>query len=108
MSLPLEDLAAAGRAIVGYDLTPPTMTRRVRPPAHLMSRLLQLHEAAGRLAATVPDLLMSDAVSKVIAQELTAVFVKCMTADAGSDERRYRGGSGMQTMRRFEELLEAN
>ena len=55
MSLSPEDLAVAGRALVGHDLAAPAATQLIRPPPHLMSRLLHLHEAAGRLAATVPE-----------------------------------------------------
>src|SRR5215208_1913827 len=40
MSLTLEYLAAAGQAIVGRELTAPRATQIIRPPPHLMSRLL--------------------------------------------------------------------
>ena len=57
MSLDLEDLAAAGRAITGRDLTAPKVSELIRPPAPLMDRLLRLHAAAGDLAAIAPDIL---------------------------------------------------
>ena len=57
MSLTPEDLAAASEAIIGRPLTPPSFPRWTSPPAPVMSRLLQLHEAAGHLAKTAPDIL---------------------------------------------------
>ena len=50
MSLTPEDLAAAGEAIIGRPLTPPSFPRWTSPPAPAVSHLLQLHEAAGHLA----------------------------------------------------------
>jgi hypothetical protein len=57
MALLHEDLAAAGEALIGRELTAPSFTHRIRPPALLMSRLSNLHEAAGHLAETAPDIL---------------------------------------------------
>jgi hypothetical protein len=54
MSLPIEDLAAAGQVIAGRDLAAPKVTALIRPPPGLMSRLSQLHAAAGHLAAMAP------------------------------------------------------
>jgi hypothetical protein len=54
MSLPHEDLAAAGEALIDRELTAPSFTHRIRPPAPLLSRLSNLHEAAGHLAKTAP------------------------------------------------------
>jgi hypothetical protein len=64
MSLRVEDLASAGRAMVDRDLAVPALTRLIRPPPPLMSRLLTLHETAARLAATVPDILAQPEVCK--------------------------------------------
>ena len=54
MSLTPDDLAAAGRALVDCELTASAVPRLIQPPPHLMTRLLNLHEAASRLAATAP------------------------------------------------------
>src|SRR5215472_12134382 len=57
ISLTLEDLVAAGQALIGRELTAPPFTHRIRPPSPLLSRMRKLHEAASRLAKTAPDIL---------------------------------------------------
>lgn len=39
MSLPHQDVAAAGEALIGRELTAPSFTLRIRPPPPLLSRL---------------------------------------------------------------------
>jgi AraC-like DNA-binding protein len=105
MSLPLEDLAAAGRAIAGRDLTPPKVSTLIHPPPGLMSRLVQLHEAAAHLAATAPDVLAHPEVAKAIEQELIHVMVRCLTESRSEGSLwHYR----VPVMRRFEQMIEAN
>jgi AraC-like DNA-binding protein len=106
MSLDLEDLAAAGRAITGRDLTAPKVSELIRPPAPLMDRLLRLHAAAGDLAAIAPDILEHPEVAKAIEQELTRAMVRCLTDE--SSERTYSCQERVPIMRRFERMLEAN
>jgi AraC-like DNA-binding protein len=79
MSLVPDDLTTLGRAIAGYDLTAPTETRLVCPSEHLMTRLLRLHEAAGHLAATVPEVLAHAEVARAIEQELVRTMICCLT-----------------------------
>jgi len=50
MSLMREDLAAAGKIITGRKLVSPSFAGIVAPPATALSRLRNLHEAAGHLA----------------------------------------------------------
>jgi AraC-like DNA-binding protein len=107
MSLTPEELAAAAHTIAGYDLAAPTVTRLIRPPPHLMSRLLHLHEIVGRLAATVPDVLAHPEVARAMEQELVRVMVRCLTdgVAVGPDAfRRQR----MPVLRRLERFLEEN
>ena len=107
MSLPPDNLAAAGRAIAGYDLNPPTENRRVRPPPELMARLLSLHKAAGQLAATVPDILAHPEVARALEQELARMMVRCLTEGITPEpdhHRHYR----VPVMRRFEQVLKEN
>ncbi len=107
MSLPSEDLAAAGRAITGRGLTAPPANRLVQPPPHLMLRLMRLHEAAAHLAATVPDILAHPEVAWAIEQELVRAIVACLT-----DGAAVRGPAPpdwrVPVMQRFERVLEAN
>ncbi len=107
MSLSPEDLTAAGRDLAGQDLAAPATTRLIRPPSHLMSRLLHLHEAAERLAATVPDILAHPEVARAMEQELVRVMVACLTHGlvVGTSEVRQQR---LPVMRWFERVLEAN
>lgn len=104
MSLTHEDLAAAGRAIVGYDLTAPTATHRIRPSPHLLSRLQHLHAAAGHLAATVPDILTHPEVARAIEQKLVGAMVRCLTEGQVIRDKAPRHRR-LPVMRRFEEIL---
>ena len=106
MSLTPDDLAAAGRDVAGYDLTAPAETQVIRPPDHLMSRLLRLHEAAGNLAATAPYILAHPEVARAIEQELVRTMIGCLTdretvCAVPSHERA-------SVMRRFEQVLDEN
>jgi AraC-like DNA-binding protein len=107
MSLSPEDLAAAGRALVGHDLTAPLVTHLIRPQPYLMSRLRTLHAAAGDLAAKVPDILAHPEVARAIEQQLVRAMIACLTdmATAKSSRPSLRR---LAVMRHFERVLEAN
>src|SRR6266513_4441194 len=75
MSLKPEDLAAASEAIIGRPLTPPSFPRWTSPPASVVSRLLQLHEAAGHLAKTAPDILAKPEVARAIEAALVEAMI---------------------------------
>ena len=107
MSLTPEDLAAAGEAIIGRELIAPSDTHCISPPSQLISRLSSLHEAAGHLAKTVPDILAQPEVARALEQGLVHAMVLCMSGgeidDAGSAHYRHAA-----VMRRLERLLESN
>jgi AraC-like DNA-binding protein len=107
MSLPHADLAAAGRTLIGRELAAPPFTHCIRPPAPLLSRLLNLHEAAGNLAKTVPDILAKPEVARAIEQGLVHAMVSCVggaiAAETRNAHRRHAA-----VMRRLEGVLEAN
>ena len=107
MSLTSSDLAVAGRALVDYELTASAVMQVIRPPPHLMSRLLNLHEAAGQLAATIPDNLAHPEVCRAMEHELVHVMVRCLTEGltVGGDTPRPQR---QLVMRRFEQFLEEN
>jgi len=105
MSLSPEDLATAGRALIGRDLSAPAVTHLIRPRPDVMSRLLQLHEAAGHLAATAPDILAHPEVAKAIEQELIRAMVACLTEPTAADKHRSRP-KRLSVLRRFEQMLE--
>jgi AraC-like DNA-binding protein len=107
LSLTREDLAAAGHALVGRDLSVPSMTHRLRPALPLMSRLLNLHEAVGHLAGAAPHILAQPEPARALEQALVHVMIMCLTdgapAEIGSGARRHT-----TILARFEELLAAN
>jgi AraC-like DNA-binding protein len=107
MSLSPEDLAAAGRALVGRDLTAPLVTHLIRPPPHLISRLRILHAAVGDLAATVPEILAHAEVVRAMEQQLVRAMIACLT-DAATAESFRPSLRRLAVMRQFEQLLEAN
>jgi AraC-like DNA-binding protein len=106
MSLVPEDLGAAGRAIIGRELTPPSFMLPIRPPIPSLSRLLQLHEATGHLAKTAPDILAKPEVARAIEEALVEAMVFCLAADYSEEVRnvhRHRA----RVMRRLEDTLAA-
>ena len=107
MSLSPEDLAVAGRALAGRELTAPATTRVLCPDPTVMSRLLALHRAAGDLAATAPDILAHPEVAKAVEQELVRAMIACLTDPETVESDRFRHPRGA-IMRRFEQFLDAN
>jgi AraC-like DNA-binding protein len=104
MSLTPEDLAAAGEAIIGRPLTPPSFPRWTSPPAPVASRLLRLHEAAGHLAKTAADILAKPEVARAIEGALLEAMILCVTeghSDGVRNVHRHRA----RVMRRLEEVL---
>jgi AraC-like DNA-binding protein len=106
MSLAPEDLAAAGETIIGRELVPPTFARSVAPPPTALSRLRKLHEAAGYLAKSAPDILAKPEVARAIEQALVEAMVLCLV-DRHSDDVRSGQRNRARVMRRLEEALMA-
>jgi hypothetical protein len=106
MSLTPEDLAAVGEAIIGRELVPATFARSLMPRARRLSRLRKLHEAAGHLAKTAPDILAKPEVARAIEQALIEAMVFCI-ADTHSDHVRNVHLRHARLMRRLEEALMA-
>ena len=104
MSLTPEDLAAASEAIIGRLLTPPSFPRWTSPPAPVACRLLQLHEAAGHLAKTAPDILAKPEVARAIEEALLEAMILCLT-EGHSDDVRNVHRHRARVMRRLEEVL---
>jgi AraC-like DNA-binding protein len=101
-----EDLAAAGRAIIGHELMPPEHMLAIRPPIPSLSRLLQVHQATGDLAKTAPDILAKPDVARAIEEALVEAMVFCLAANHSEQVRnvdRHRA----RVMRRLEDTLTA-
>jgi AraC-like DNA-binding protein len=107
MSLPPEDLAAAGEAIIGRALRPAAFARSQAPAAPVLSRLRKLHETAGNLAKTAPDILAKPAVARAIEQALVEAMVFCLV-DTHSGKVRNVQRHRARVMARLEEALMAN
>lgn len=107
MSLPREDLAAAGHALVDRDLTLPSTTRRLRPPVPLMSRLLNLQEAVGKLAEGATHILAQREPARALEQALVHALVMCL-AESTPVQISPGGLHHLAIVAQFEELLAAN
>jgi AraC-like DNA-binding protein len=107
MTLTVEDLAAAGQAIVCRELTASSLTYRLRPPPAMMLRLLNLHEAAGQLAKNAPDILAKDEVARAIEQGLVHAMVMCLSVGEKVATRNVERHHA-KVMGRLEEVLQAN
>lgn len=107
MSLTPEDLAKAGLAILGRELTVPPVTRRIRPATRLMSRLLASHAEACRLARQAPEILARPEVAHALEQKLLHLMVRCLASGDGEEGSRSNRRHGA-TVSRLEDLLAAN
>jgi AraC-like DNA-binding protein len=107
ISFATEDLVTAWHAFVDSELPAPALTRLIRPPPHLLSRLLKLHKAAGDLAATVPDILAHPEVCRAMEQALLQVTIQCI-AEGLAIETKPRAHPRQPVMRRIEQVLEQN
>jgi AraC-like DNA-binding protein len=104
VSITADELAAALRALAGRYLTPSYLPQILRPRSALMSRLMNLHEAAGTLARTTPDLLAQSEVARALEQALLHAIIACMT-DEEADQRYADNRYHRIVLGRFEEVL---
>jgi AraC-like DNA-binding protein len=85
-------------------VTPPSFPRSISPPAPVASRLLRLHEAAGHLAKTAPDILAKPEVARAIEEALLEAMILCAT-EGESEHVRNVHRHRARVMRRLEEVL---
>ena len=104
LSLTHADLAAAGKAIVGEEITCPSETYLVRRPPEVLARLRSLHAHAVGLARTTPETLAMPAVAKSLEQQLTHAMIAALS---DAVERRWLPGQHARIVNRFQEFLEA-
>jgi AraC-like DNA-binding protein len=100
MSLPVEDICAAGAAIADCDLTPLTHELIVTPPPAALAKLRQLHAEAGEIAETAPGILANADAARGLEQALIQTMVACLSTKelAGSPLAHHRHE---RIMRRF-------
>jgi AraC-like DNA-binding protein len=108
ISLTADDLAAAWHTLVDSEVKAPAVTRLIRPPPHLMSRLLNLHREAGQLTRTVPDILAHPEVCRAMEQTLLYVMVQCLAEGLAAETNARSRYQRQPSMRRFEQFLEEN
>src|ERR1700730_14427985 len=91
MSLTPTDLAAAGRALVGRELTRPSVTYITRPAPALREHLVKLYEEAAQLAKAAPDRLAHPEVARSLEDALIHAMIRCLSestmGEAGSRAR---------------------
>jgi AraC-like DNA-binding protein len=104
MSFAHADLAAAGEAIAGREITGPLETYFARPPTEHLARLRTLHAQTVALARTAPERLAAPAVGRALEQELTHAMISALSDAA---ERRWLPGQHARIVNRFQEFLEA-
>jgi AraC-like DNA-binding protein len=107
MSLPTDDLDAACRALVGREFAAPPFTYLIRPDPALMSRLLELHKTAGKIAKATPNLFELPEVVRNLQQQMTHLMVRCLMAGV-SVQMKAGAFRHDQIVVQFEEFLEAN
>ncbi len=104
LSMTRDDLTAAGHALVGRDLIEPSVTQYLRPSLPLVSRLLNLHQAAGQLARSAADILAQPEVTRALEHALVHAMIMCLTENTGV-ERSIATQRHSVIMARFEEFL---
>ena len=107
MSLTPTDLAAAGRALAGRELTRPSVTYITRPAPGLREHLVKLYEEAAQLAKTAPDRLAHPEVARSLEEALIHAMIRCLTESTMS-EVDSPGRNHLAVISKFEEFLEAN
>jgi AraC-like DNA-binding protein len=104
LSLTWDDLAVAGCALRGVDRTATALPQILRPRPALMSRFLNLHEVAGNMARTAPDLLAQPEVARALEQALIRAVIACVT-DKQADRHYVSNRYHQLILARFEQLL---
>jgi AraC-like DNA-binding protein len=107
MSLTSDDLASAGKIIVGHELTAPSHAHIMRPSPPLVSRLLRLHERATLVARTAPGKFANPQVSRALDEALVHAMIMCLT-DGTPPETSVRTHRYSAIMARLEGVLAAN
>ncbi len=100
MSLPVEDMLAAGEAIIGCDLAPRAHELVITPRPAALAQLQRLHAEAGSLAENSPDIIANEQAARGLEQALIQAAVTCLdTADHTEDSAAHHRHETI--MRRF-------
>ena len=107
LSMTRDELSAVGNALVGRDLIEPSVTQYFRPPLPIMSRLLNLHQAAEKLSERAASVITLPEPARALEQALLHAIIMCLSG--ASKPAKLIGGALRHTtiIARFEELLAA-
>jgi AraC-like DNA-binding protein len=107
ISLPIEDMAVVGETFGGCDFTPPKQLIFFTPRPAALTKLLDLHAAAGLLAENAPEIIACPEAARGLEQALIAAMADCLAA---TDEGALQVSNSRhgRIMRRFYAILEAN
>jgi AraC-like DNA-binding protein len=92
------------RALAGRNLTPSPSSKTLRPRPALMSRMMNLREAAVSLARTAPDLLAQPEVARALEHALLHAIIACVS-DEEADRHYVANRYQQSVLARFEQLL---
>jgi AraC-like DNA-binding protein len=107
ISMPVEQLVAAGIAIGGCDLAPVRNLSIIVPPTEAMVNLRAIHATVTALAERAPSVLAVPEVAHRLEQSLVEVLVGCLSQSA-TQEAGWAHQCHEAIMRRFYCLLEDN
>jgi AraC-like DNA-binding protein len=107
MSLPVNEMAAVGEAMAGFDLTPPRDAMLITPPPAAMVRLQRLHAAVGELAETAPEIIANPDAARGLEQALIEAMAGCLGPREGRQNSVAQGQHAI-VMRRFRRVVEEN
>src|SRR5262249_20358793 len=88
VKLPHEDVAAAGRTLIGRELIAPPHTHLIKPAPPLMSKLLGLHKAVSHLARAAPEALAGAEEARALEETLIRVMIQCLSEGHGAKTNR--------------------
>jgi AraC-like DNA-binding protein len=87
MSLPLDEIASLGAAVVGHDLTPPNDDLTLTPSPDAMTKLQRLCAAAGELAEDAPAVLAHPEAARGLEQALIEAMMHCFGGGEVQEDR---------------------
>ena len=107
MSLPVEQMAALGPAVLGRDVMPAKNEAVFTPPPDAMARLQRLHATAGQLAEGAPAVLTHPEAARGLEQALVEAMMHCLSGGELHEERSAQRHHAA-IMRRFEQTIQKN
>jgi len=107
MSLPVEDMAAIGSAMAGFNLRPPKDMLIHTPAPRAMARLQRMHAAAGQLAKDAPEVIAHPEAARSLEQALIEGMVDCLSSGEVREDRSAQRRHSL-IMHRFRRAVEEN